>query len=237
MAELPYFLPTTLPGDTTVIPAPEPTETGGADGTITPITSFCDSGLALLLKQYADSPLLQALICLMLDRVQEVDDASAQIPALVLDVNLAEGAHLDLLGRIVGETRNGESDAIYRRGILARVLINRSQGRIGDLISIVRVYAGLGDTDTVDIQDVQPARVEVRVNGALIVEAKNLLVRLRRAKAAGVALQLITAPPGVPTSRLFRLGRAADYPEGNTLTGLGWTADPDHGGYLSHALA
>jgi hypothetical protein len=204
---------------------------------LTPILDLCAQSIALLIKQYQDSERLQGLLCALIDQVQDVDDAAADVYARVLDVNNAEGVHLDLLGRIVGETRNGTSDLNYRRAILARVLVNRSQGRIGDLIDIVRVFLGFTDSDTVRIQELQPFRIEVRAEGALIVEASDLLVRLKRAKASGVALQLITFPPGVNSDRVFRLIRAADYPEKNEEQGLSMTADPTFGGYLPHVLA
>lgn len=236
MAELPYFLPTTLPGDTSTTPPLDPTESGGGGGTLTPITDLCGQSIDLLIKQYAESPNLQALVCAVIDRVQELDNAIADVYARVLDVENAEGVHIDLLGRLVGEVRGDLSDSIYKRAILTKILINRSQGRVRDLIAVARTFAGLGDDDQVRIREIQPARIQVFTIGALIVGAENLYNRLRRAKAAGVALQSITLPPGVPTTRVFVLGDVADYPESGEFQGLGDVGDPDWGGYLAHVL-
>jgi len=238
VSALPYSLPTTLPGDaTTPSPAGAVTPGGGVDGTLTGIDDLCGQSIALLLSQYSESPLLQGLLCAIVDQEQEIDDAAAAVYERVLDVGNAEGVNLEILGRIVGEVRNGETDALFRRAILTRVLVNRSQGRLEDLIDIIRTYAALTGADSVWIQDVQPARLEVRVNAELVVPGAGLLARLKRAKAAGVALSLIVGTPGVPANRLFILGDSSDaYPNDNTTQGMGDTLDAAVGGYLSTVL-
>ena len=243
MTALPYALPSTLPGGLSLGLSLEPSTspTGGAAGTLALLSpAHCASALSLLIAQYADSPLLQALLCSYLDRLHEAERGIVQVYQYGLDVDRAQGDLLDLLGRVVRESRDGRADHLYRNGIRVRILINRSQGRIPELLAIARLFEvespdAPGDGSVV-LREYQPARISVRVESAPQINASSEIHRrLRRAKAAGVALQTVTFPhPDATTARLFRLGRAID--TANTTTGLGWTGDT-RGGYLGHALA
>jgi hypothetical protein len=62
-------------------------------------------------------------------------------------VDVAVGAQLDLLGKIVGQPRLGFTDDLYRRYIRARIAVNRSTGKREEIIRIARLVLGdsLGD--------------------------------------------------------------------------------------------
>lgn len=203
---------------------------------MTPAAHLAEA-LARLIGRYADKPRLAAWIASYAARMQALDDAIVYLLETALDLDTSEGVHLDLLGRIVREARDGRTDDDYRRMLRARILVNRSQGRAEDLIRIVRALEGEALPE-VWIQDVQPARVEARVSGVIDSTPHEIHARLTRAKAAGVALQTITHPQAPSDSRLFRLIRAADYPEGDTTTGLQHAAGAGtDGGHLAHVLA
>lgn len=51
-------------------------------------------------------------------------------------IDTAIGAQLDVLGRLVGQARDGLNDDTYRRYIRARISVNRSKGRIQDIIRV-----------------------------------------------------------------------------------------------------
>ncbi len=233
MTGLPYFLPTTLPGgsDTYAITS---SALGGSDGSLEGIEFVCASAQALILSQYKDKPLIAGWLCSYLDRIQELDTATVSLIQNVLDLENAKGVHLDLLGRIVREARDGTADDTYRRALRVRILINRSQGRIEDLIEIASLFE---DDAPIRLREFQPARITVEVQAVPINAADRVHVRLRRAKAAGVALQTITHPAASADTRFFTLGAgAASFDKTELLTGLGWTGD-DRGGALSHVLA
>lgn len=234
MTSLPYTLPSLLPGDGSTY-AVTADATGGGAGTLRALTSHCEAGKALLIAQYRGKPRIAALLCSYLDRVQAVDDATATLYEHGLSLETAQGVHLDLIGKIVREARDGRTDEAYRRGLRVRVLVNRSQGRIRDLIGIAALYEG--DGVTIRIREYQPARVVVYMGGIVSTDPDGLHKRLRQAKAAGVALQTVTHPAPPSGARIFLLGNgAASADQTNTTTGLGWTGD-DRGGYLGHVLA
>ncbi len=233
---LPYLLPSLLPGPLTADDGNATSATGGSAGTLAEYTSHAAGALALLIQQYQDSPLLQSLLNSYLERVQELESGLVGVYERALSVEDGEGVNLDLIGRIVREARDGRADYAYRLGLRTRILINRSQGRLEDLIAIVRLFEDM-DTDggTVRIQDVQPARVEVRADNTRINPLGEIHRRLRRAKAAGVSLQTIgTVAPGATPATAFRLVTVAEA-ESKSEIGLA-PEDSSFGGYLSHVL-
>lgn len=243
MSELPYTLPRLLPGDSSL--TGEVDATGGLDdGTLAEIAELCAQSQNLLIKQYEDSEKLRALVCALIDPIQALETATLAVYNQVLNIDAAEGVHLDLLGRIVREARNGLSDYVYRRAIKTRILINRSQGRARDFIAIARMFedmdGGAAEVGSfVSVRDVQPARVEIRVIHTPASEPREVHKRLRQAKAAGVALTSMLVPYPATFDRAFRLIRAADYmdPAADDEHGLGLAADPSYGGTLLHALS
>lgn len=66
---------------------------------------------------------------------QEIENALQQLLTL-RGVDTAEGAQLDVLGRVVGQLRNGMVDDDYRRLIRARISVNRSKGTIADVLTV-----------------------------------------------------------------------------------------------------
>ncbi len=69
------------------------------------------------------------------DEIQEAENAiwSVKYSKLLDD---AYGESLDLLGRIVGEGRNGRADPSYRVRIRARIRVNQSFGQPADLLAV-----------------------------------------------------------------------------------------------------
>lgn len=240
MTSLPFTLPRTLPGDLDGDRNAADDTGGTADGSLAEIDALCTQSQGLLIRQYAESTRILALLCALIDPIQSLETATVGVYERVLDVDTAEGVHLDLLGRIVREDRNGLSDYVYRRMIKTRILVSRSQGRIRDLVQIVRTLEDM-DLVTADplayvrVSEVQPARVEVRVEHTPANLPQLVHARMRQAKAAGVGLTTMTVPYPATSLRGFRLIQAAAYPEKNTTTGLCPEASRTAGGYLLHA--
>lgn len=103
------------------------------------ISDHKQRGLGLLLSQFADKPRFQALVSILLDRVQEYEDLSYDYLLEQLIEN-AQGVHLERLGRRIGEKR-GEltDDDDYRRVIKARGLANASECAIQTIIDITEI--------------------------------------------------------------------------------------------------
>jgi len=208
-------------------------------GNLVEITDHTAAGLARLIPEYQDTPRWQAWIAATLARIQEIEAAAFDVWALAISLTDSVGSQLDLIGEIVREDRDGRTDAVYRLALRVRVLINKSQGRIEDLIRIVRLFEDM-DAEAgsyVRIRENSDTSLEVRIVSTPENAPSEIRKRLRQAKAGGVGLQTIVTPSGAPLTRSFVLSRAADYPEKDVLRGLDYAGGVGGaGGYLSHVL-
>lgn len=232
---LPVSLPTLLPGPLDAY-APTLSASGGGSGSLASVSDMCADAQALILAQYKDSPRLLALLCSYVDRVQQIDNALVAVYQHTLSVDTAELVHLDRLGRIVGESRNGLADPAFRRGVRTRVLVNRSQGRTNDLAAIAALFCSVAEETGayVRVSSHRPGTVTVRTDRSALADPTELVKRLRRATSAGVRLNSVT-PPAERTAGL-RLVRPADFVAGTSPTGLSQIATPGSGGDLWIAL-
>lgn len=99
------------------------------------------AGLALLITQYKDKPNLVAVISSYLTQVQEIEDMLFDILAIIESPWTQVGEQLDLIGRVVGQAREGRSDADYVPWLQARLLVNRSSGVPADFFSVAALVA------------------------------------------------------------------------------------------------
>lgn len=104
-------------------------------------------GLAKLISQYKNKPRIQASLTSFLEAIQPLEDGSLDVSRLVLNLDEAVGDNLDICGAILNEERGGAPDFIYRRRIKTKVQVIRSQGRVEDLIKVVRTYLGALQSD------------------------------------------------------------------------------------------
>lgn len=233
MTSLPYALPAELPGPLELDPPAR------VPGSLSPWPNSRADNLARILSQYKESANLLAFIGSHTDRLDIVDDVIVSLYEQLLDADRAYGPMLDFLGAVVADPRAERADYVYRRSIKVSLLVNRSQGRAFELARIVRVFEefDLVPGARVRVSDVSPARIEVRALGTALNSPHEVHRRLRRAKAAGVALSTITLPPGVVHQRAFRFGRVANAGERNVLTGFSRVSDRTVGGSLSRVLS
>jgi hypothetical protein len=97
------------------------------------------------------------------------------------------GACFDLLGRILGEPRNGRADESYRRFLLAKIAINRGSGTAEDLYNIFTLILGSNSGARFTVQDFYPKSFVARVGTVAIsdVAAADMATLTKRAKDAG----------------------------------------------------
>jgi hypothetical protein len=88
-------------------------------------------------------PNLAALQASITDEVQDLERVIWEV-ILRRMPDYAEGVQLDALGRLVGQPRNGLSDAAYLVRIKVRVRINQSFGRPIDVIEVLQTLGLLG---------------------------------------------------------------------------------------------
>jgi hypothetical protein len=158
-------------------------------------------------------PLISALLSAAIREVQKLEDTywdlyTKRSPAT------GEGNVLDLLGRIVGQLREGRSDDEYRIWIAARILVNQSSGTRPQLIAIVRKLVGAG----VDMrfEDEYPAAFTIHIEEPIVgADGVEIAKMVKLARAGGVAGQF----HWYDIEAVFRFSATGDAPE----------LDSDHG--------
>lgn len=78
---------------------------------------------------------IEKLLAVLASPFQSVEGCLQQLLS-ERSVDTAVGAQLDVLGKIVGQSRGGLDDDHYRRYIRARISANRSTGIIEDLLKV-----------------------------------------------------------------------------------------------------
>ena len=105
-------------------------------------------------------------------------------------VDTAIGWALDVLGRIVGEPRQGALDADYRLRVRARIRVNRSDGTIEDVIEVVRLLIGsaLLPSATIKLTEYYPAAFVLRITGLIITPTQAQICSsfIKQARGAGI---------------------------------------------------
>lgn len=150
-------------------------------------TAHVATGLARLARQFR-KPVIQAVLSAYLAEVQAIEDAFWAL--IILGIDNAQGAHLDQLGALLGEPRQGLGDLAYRNLVRARAVSNRSRGTYTDVRDTLRASldgvnytldpsypAGL----LADLATFPGAGLPARI-GALV----------RRATAAGVGVAIVS---------------------------------------------
>ena len=150
--------------------------------------------LSRLLEQFKNKANVVALVTAL---ITPSNDVETELRDLLTkrQVNTAVGAQLDLIGKLVGQPRNGAGDVDYARFIAARIATNNSKSRVEDLISVAKLV--INDAlDTITVERRSVASVVVRVTGNVVTDAvAGICVSfLRDARAAGVKLTLETQP-------------------------------------------
>ena len=151
-------------------------------------TTHIAEGLALLITQYRDKPNLAAILTAYLTQVQEIEDVAFDILAILGDIDSQVGEQLDLIGRIVGQDREGRTDAVYIQWIHARVLVNRSSGLVDELLQILELVAS---GNSRGYTPAYPASFLIEIFGAFSGDAQAVAAILGEARAAGVNGQFL----------------------------------------------
>lgn len=199
------------------------------------ITDLAARAAARVLSQYTSKPRFMALVNGVNGLAQDVENALWAIVGQ-LDTANAQGTWLDYLGNFVGEARAGANDANYRLFIEARILANKSQGTVEDIIGVIKKLTALS---VFPLARKPPASVEVILDGYAMTEPirTRLMQLLRGTRAAGVRLMVLYAPDATDTNMfLFASGDAY---ESSTTQGTPDSDDDDDtdGGKLADADA
>jgi hypothetical protein len=150
-------------------------------------TAHVATGLGRLARQFR-KPVVEAILTAYLAEVQAIEDAFWALLIISLDWN--QGAHLDQIGRLVGEQRGGLGDLAYRSLVRARILANRSRGTFDDVREVLRATL---NAISYGLDPVYPAALLAELAtfpGTGLPPRIGVLVR--RATAAGVGVALVS---------------------------------------------
>lgn len=164
--------------------------------TITHQTDLLEQAKARLPEQFKNLTNSDALIAILIARYQGLEDEKYRLYTECW-IDLAEGVQLDSLGELVGQPREGRTDAQYRLWIGARLSANRSNGRGDELLRILELVHGT--LAGVQLIPTYPAAIRIVIDELPdLATAQSFWGILNAAKAAGVRLLLeYTTPPAV----------------------------------------
>lgn len=191
------------------------------------ITDHVAQAKGRLTSMFKDRRLIVVLLSAIIKQLQELENVTWQVIESRQLANSPVGVQLDKLGKITGEPRKGRSDAAYLEAVKLRILINRSTGKVPDLLRILSVAA---NGNPWEYREKYPANYEITFSGTP--EALDALVAASdEADPQGVGGRVYYTPGNIVD--LFSFGHY----DGSTVTGgkgASYSADGTPGYVLAH---
>ena len=178
------------------------------------------AALARLPEYLKSKPKLASLLAAF---TAQCDDLEAALQDLLLDraIDTGVGAQLDDIGTIVGQPRDGLSDAEYRRRLRIRIAVNRSRGTVADILKVASLFV-TDASATFVLTSGGVAAYTLYVGGIETGDfAEQLLTFLKSATAAGVRA-ILNYSVGDPVNSLV-WGSS----DPNQLWGAAWSGSID----------
>ena len=195
--------------------------------TLSQRTDHVTAALARLLTQYKDTNLVDYLTP-FLTQLQELEDVFFDIRAILTNIEDQVGEQLDLLGRLVGQPREGRTDAVYILWIQARILVNKSSGLPDELLQVLRTLMA----NEISYEGSYPAGFVLQVFG-ILAEPEAVAEILTETRAGGVDGDLHYAIRADAAIFTFASG---DTREASTTQGFADDSPVTKGGYFADAL-
>lgn len=193
------------------------------------IENMGDENVALFIEQFQKKPRLEALARVFLDRCQELENVFWDIIEKRLIEN-AVGVQLDVLGKIVGQPRIGDTDDIYRLHIRARIRINISNGTPNDILEIAAL---LLQGARFSFDEYYPASFVIDVLDPMLEDPFFVWSLIGEARAAGVGHSLYFSDDDEDDTFAFAEG---DIEEDDTARGFSDDDEDDPGGSLVNCI-
>jgi len=161
------------------------------------VSDWCALGRSWLLAQFADQPRIRALLCVLLDEVQELEQLAADMRDLRA-LETARGAQLDEWGVRLNFLRDPLTlaDAVYRGALIAVARARVASSSADSVIGVAQDATGLGGADLRYAPD-YPAAFRIFADQPLTYEAGHRAARIVRiAKPTAVGYSLTYVPAG-----------------------------------------
>ena len=189
MADFDFTLPAEV---ATAAPLPEEPNTE--------ITDHADRAVNRLAEQYR-LPKFEAFLRALIGPAQAIEHAYWQM-FTERNVDTAVGEQLNILGRVVGQERAGLVDDDYRRLIRARIAVNKSGGRVNEILNVAALVI-FDDDVTLELEAQYPAGIVVRATGVVASDLAELVISFLRDTVAGgvrVLFEYATVAPAAAFS-------------------------------------
>ena len=158
------------------------------------VADWCARGKSWLLAQFADKPIICDLLCAILDEVQEIEQAIADVREVHRDIDQAFGDSLDQIGLMLGYEREDQTDTEYRLELRAVARARTDNSSVPAVIRVFEILLGLG---TFEQREIYPAHYRVFADNPLTYAFGGRAARIGRiAKPAAVGYDLTYAPSG-----------------------------------------
>lgn len=182
------------------------------------------AALNRLAGTYKELPGIRAWLWAFARQAAELDATFADLQA-ERDLDSAEGAQLDGLGRLLDEVRGGLDDDTYRAKLQLKVIRLYSEGTAANLLQIFKLVT---NAEQVELVEVFPAEVQmVAVEPDSVFTDAKIVEAMGQARAAGVTLENLAHTNGLPAFA------TAEYSGPVSVAGLSTLADPTSGGTLT----
>lgn len=166
------------------------------------------------------------LIRVLLKPFQDLETVFQQL--LMRSVENSTGVTLTLIGKLVGQEREGVTDdELFRRYVRARIFANRSTMTGEEIIQIAVLVVNDPDA-TIEVQSVGPAAYELTVAGAVVTDDVATVLVKFLSIATGTAIRFTSITYPANESEMFAF-------DGGTGDGWGSTLDASVGGVFASA--
>lgn len=172
------------------------------DGEYSHNPAHVDEGFGHLIDFFrVDCPRNQVVMDAVMAQVQELEDAFWQL-LTAFDLDTATDDQLLLLGKLVGEGQLGRADEDFRAAIRARILVNRSEGKVGQLYAIGAAL--IPDEDVLHCITQYDGSLAYEFRGDLAAFTLSNIARLlKKAKAGGVRIDTVFVQEDVDDTGLI----------------------------------
>lgn len=115
-----------------------------------------------LLYQFNTKDNILNLLSSIMTSIQSLEDVAISFSDIMFSIDDSTNGMLDIIGKLVGATRNGQTDSEYRESIKFQILLNTSEGTPNDLLVAIEK---LTNATSVDIDEYFPGTVILYTNG------------------------------------------------------------------------
>lgn len=148
-------------------------------------------GLSRLIEQFKGKVNIEKLLKIVLSELDEIETALQEV-LVYREIDQAYGSQLDLIGDLIGRSRDGYSDADYRARLKLQIGINTSESEADRILTVWKALTG---SPSVSLTENFPAALTLTAQTSAV--DPNVIQEIERISAAGVKLNY-TIISGVP---------------------------------------